>query len=79
MRTDNLKYVLMHILTCPIHRYFWHNYCVLCIMELIESQHSSDHDRYVPCPQAASVLSLPPVFGLPSGLGEGYFKQFIYF
>lgn len=55
MRTDNLKYVLLPVLTRSIHRHFWHNYCVLCIMELIERQHSSDRDRDVPCPPAASV------------------------
>lgn len=36
MRTDNLKYVLLPVLTRSIHRHFWHNYCVLCIMELIK-------------------------------------------
>lgn len=55
MRTDNLKYVLLPVLTRSIQRHFWHNYCVLCIMELIERQHSSDRDRDVPCPPAASV------------------------
>ena len=73
MRTDNLKYVLMPILTCSIHRYFWHNYCVLCIMELIESQHSSDHDRYVPWPHAASVLVRESDTYISADC-DGYFK-----